>query len=65
MSLEVNIEKTLGTFQLKVNFKVDGEIFVMFGESGAGKTLTLQCVSGIQTPDQGLIRLGGKTLIPQ
>ena len=62
MSLEVDIEKTLGTFQLKVNFKVDGEIFVMFGESGAGKTLTLQCVSGIQTPDQGLIRLDGKTL---
>ena len=62
MSLEVDIEKTLGTFHLKVAFKVDGEIFVMFGESGAGKTLTLQCVSGIQTPDRGLIRLNGKTI---
>lgn len=35
---------------------------VLFGASGSGKTLTLQCVAGLTRPDAGHIRIGGETL---
>ena len=35
-----------------------GEIFMLLGPSGCGKTTTLRCVAGLETPDEGEIRLG-------
>jgi molybdate transport system ATP-binding protein len=32
------------------------------GESGAGKTVTLEIIAGLRTPGAGAIRLGGRTL---
>lgn len=35
---------------------------VLFGASGSGKTLTLQCIAGLVRPDAGHIRIHGETL---
>jgi molybdate transport system ATP-binding protein len=60
--LEVDIEKQLEDFTLRVVFRVDREVLVLFGPSGAGKSMTLNCVAGLARPDQGLIRLDGRPL---
>ena len=51
MSLYVDIEKNLGSFSLKVKFKAGDETISLLGASGCGKSLTLKCIAGIETPD--------------
>lgn len=58
--LEVAITKCLPDFDLEVKFTLDGGVLALFGPSGAGKTTLLQCISGLLTPDSGLISLGQK-----
>jgi molybdate transport system ATP-binding protein len=60
--LEVDIEKRLHDFTLRVAFQVEREVLVLFGPSGAGKSTTLNCIAGLARPDRGLIRLGGRVL---
>ena len=62
MELTVNIKKKLRDFSLDVNFAVRDEIFALLGASGCGKSMTLKCIAGIETPDSGLITLNGRTL---
>ncbi len=38
----------------------DGEFFVLLGPTGAGKTTTLRLIAGLDAPDTGSIRIGGK-----
>ncbi|GAA2723043.1 ABC transporter ATP-binding protein [Actinocorallia aurantiaca] len=43
-----------------VSFEVRaGEIFGILGPNGSGKTTTVECVSGLRTPDRGTIRVAG------
>ncbi|MEO8743821.1 MAG: ATP-binding cassette domain-containing protein [Candidatus Dormiibacterota bacterium] len=43
-----------------VDLHVDsGEILVLLGQNGAGKSTTLRCLGGILRPDSGLIELDG------
>ena len=43
-----------------VTFSVPkGEILVLFGKSGAGKTVLLRCIAGVVEPDSGVISIGG------
>src|SRR5215210_7563892 len=35
-----------------------GELVSFLGPSGCGKTTTLNCVAGLEHPDEGLIRIG-------
>jgi molybdate transport system ATP-binding protein len=44
-------------FSLEVEFKAAPGITVLFGPSGAGKTLTLQSIAGFVRPDSGRILL--------
>lgn len=36
----------------------DGESLVLLGESGCGKTSTMRCIAGLETPSQGRLRIG-------
>jgi len=74
MSLAISIRKKLGSFDLDVSWEINNELAVLFGHSGAGKSLTLQMIAGLIEPDQGVIRLddllffdsaSGKGLRPQ
>jgi molybdate transport system ATP-binding protein len=61
--LEVRASRRLPEFTLEVDFRVSDEIVVLFGPSGAGKTMTLRLIAGLERPDAGEIRLGGRTLV--
>ncbi len=60
--LEVRLVKRLPDFTLDVEWTADGGVAALFGPSGAGKTLTLQCMAGLLRPDAGRIVVGGRVL---
>ncbi|WP_375001209.1 ABC transporter ATP-binding protein [Aeromicrobium sp. CTD01-1L150] len=37
----------------------DGEALVLLGQSGCGKTSTMRCIAGLETPSRGVISIGG------
>ena len=55
MSLEVDIKKRFGTFELDVQFQAGSETLGLLGASGCGKSLTMRCIAGIERPDEGRI----------
>jgi molybdate transport system ATP-binding protein len=58
--LEVALTKRLPGFTLDVAWRAGDGVAVLFGPSGAGKTLTLQCLAGLIRPDAGRIALGDR-----
>lgn len=62
MSLQVEIYKKLGDFTLDAAFETSGGVLGLLGASGCGKSITLKCIAGIETPDRGRIVLDGVTL---
>ena len=62
MSIYVDIKKTLGAFCLNVKFQAADETLALLGASGCGKSMTLKCIAGIETPDEGCIVLNDVTL---
>ncbi|MDD6213344.1 MAG: ATP-binding cassette domain-containing protein [Clostridiales bacterium] len=60
--LQVDIKKKYGSFQLDVAFQLDQGTLGILGASGCGKSLTLKCIAGIETPDQGRIILHDRVL---
>lgn len=62
MELLVDIQKKLPGFELNVHFETGRDILGLLGASGSGKSMTLRCIAGIETPDQGRIVLNGRTL---
>ena len=40
----------------------DGETLVLFGPSGAGKTVLLRLIAGVIDPDEGRIVIGGEDM---
>ncbi len=62
MSLFVDIRKKLKGFYLDVSFEANGDYLGVLGASGSGKSMTLKCIAGIETPDEGTIVLNGKVL---
>lgn len=62
MGLVVDIKKRLKGFSIDIAFKTEGDYLGILGASGSGKSLTLKCIAGVETPDEGRIVLNGKTL---
>lgn len=60
MSLSVSIKKHFPAFTLDVNIEAGNETLGWLGESGCGKSLTMRCIAGIETPDEGKIVVNGK-----
>jgi molybdate transport system ATP-binding protein len=50
-------------FDLTVTMRSQAGFIAIYGESGSGKSLTLQSVAGLLRPSQGHIRLAGRTLL--
>ncbi len=61
-SLIVNIKKQLADFNLDINFSNNEQPLGLLGASGAGKSLILRCIAGIETPNAGHIILNGRIL---
>ena len=59
MRLYVKIKKDFGSFLLDTEFEADAEVLGILGESGCGKSITLRCIAGVMTPDEGRIELDG------
>lgn len=62
MALTVAIKKHYDKFDLAIDFSIDRGILGVLGASGCGKSLTLKCIAGIETPDEGKIILNNRVL---
>jgi molybdate transport system ATP-binding protein len=72
MSLKISIRKRLsGNFFLETEFETcprtpgqenSGSCLGILGASGAGKSMTLKCIAGIEVPDEGHISVNGRVL---
>lgn len=62
MAVSINIEKKFRDFSLKVKFEGSSAAIGLLGASGSGKSMTLRCIAGIETPDKGKIIINGKTV---
>lgn len=60
--LVVNIEKQVPGFDLNVGFTTSRAPLGLLGASGSGKSMTLRCIAGLETPSQGRIVLNGRVL---
>lgn len=62
MAISVHIKKRLKDFELNVAFEMESGCMGLLGASGCGKSMTLKCIAGIETPDSGRITLDGRVL---
>ncbi len=66
MRIDVSITKTLVSggqrFMLSAEFVSDDDFVVLFGPSGAGKTITLEAIAGLLRPNSGRVVVGSQVL---
>ena len=62
MAVYIDIHKKQGDFSLNISFSSLSKRIGILGASGCGKSMTLKCIAGIETPDRGVIRLDDRTL---
>lgn len=58
-----NVKKAFGKVQALDGVTIDvkdNEFFVLFGSAGAGKTTILNCIAGINLPEEGVIKFDGE-----
>lgn len=59
--LEISIRKQFPKgAKLDISFETDAGFTVLFGRSGAGKSVTLASIAGLTRPDSGRISVGGR-----
>ena len=66
VSLE-GLRKSYGAFKAVHDVSVTirpGEMVGLLGPSGCGKTTTLRMIAGLETPDAGSVRIGGRQVNP-
>jgi molybdate transport system ATP-binding protein len=59
MGLSVALKKKVDGFSLEVELEIGDELAVLFGYSGAGKSMTLQAISGLIEPNEGSVNMNG------
>ncbi len=57
MGLRVRLQKKVNGFALDIEWQIVNELAVLFGFSGAGKSMTLQLIAGLIKPDKGHVSL--------
>ena len=62
MKLRVDILKNAANFRLDVQLEAEEGTVALLGASGSGKTLTLRCIAGLDTPDEGRVILDDEPL---
>ncbi|MBD2109811.1 molybdate ABC transporter permease subunit [Nodosilinea sp. FACHB-13] len=60
--LSINLTHHLPGFTLDVAFSTDHYPLGLLGASGAGKSLILRCLAGLETPHRGRIVMNGRVL---
>ncbi len=60
--IRADIRTTVGDFDLAIELEVNREITVLYGHSGAGKSLTLEAIAGLLAPREGRIELDGQVV---
>ena len=58
----LSIFKPLSSFALDVGFDSGPEVLGILGASGSGKSMTLRCIAGLETPMSGKIAVNGRVL---
>ena len=61
MSLVLDIKKRYPGFVLDMQLEASEERVALLGASGCGKSCTLRCIAGVETPDEGKIVVNGVT----
>ncbi len=62
INLFVDIEKSLPNFSLDISLTSATGVLGILGASGSGKSMTLRCIAGLETPRRGKIILNGRVL---
>jgi molybdate transport system ATP-binding protein len=66
MLIQIEVKKRVAArgriFSLEAAFASERERLVLFGPSGSGKSLTIQLIAGLLTPDSGSIVVGDRVL---
>lgn len=62
MGLAVRLKKRVNGFTLDAAWEIGDELAVLFGSSGAGKSMTLQMIAGLMMPDEGRVAIDGAAL---
>lgn len=58
-----NLKKTFGSKEVLKNINLTlhkGENLIVLGRSGQGKSVTIQCIVGLLSPDEGSVKVFGK-----
>ena len=62
MAFDVRLRKRLGDTRVDFTLDAGDGATVLFAPSGAGKTSVLNMIAGLLLPDEGHVRVGGRTL---
>lgn len=60
--LFIDIQKRLASFDLDLSFNAAQSTLGILGGSGAGKSMLLRCIAGMESPTKGQIILNGRVL---
>ncbi len=62
MTLRAAFQGRAGDFAYDIELEASEELLVLYGHSGAGKTITLRSIAGLARPEAGQIEIGGRTV---
>jgi len=62
VTLRARFEGRVGDFTYDVTLEAERELLVLYGHSGAGKTIALRAIAGLTRPSAGSIEVGDRTL---